>query len=191
MNLILKALAAFIIALSGLIMCRGWISVFSQNPSFINSLMSLFQQNLDIVSLIVLILSFLCTIFLLIAFSWAIGKTGQLEKPFNRQAINTAPARFIGKTKQEVLEIIFKESPRLNDGSLNIMTVTSQRKYNNYYYKTMDDAIKDEKLMATEIWQVDFRKEFAISIFHHETAIELYFENGKVVKYKISNWSKT
>ena len=64
MNLILKALAAFIIALSGLIMCRGWISVFSQNPSFINSLMSLFQQNLDIVSLIVLILSFLCTIFL-------------------------------------------------------------------------------------------------------------------------------
>ena len=87
--------------------------------------------------------------------------------------------------------MLFKESPRLNDGSLNIMTVTSQRKYNNYYYKTMDDAIKDEKLMAAEIWQVDFRKEFAISIFHHETAIELYFENGKVVKYKISNWSKT
>ena len=104
---------------------------------------------------------------------------------------NIPPDIFIGKTKQEVLEILFKESPRLNDGSLNIMTVTSQRKYNNYYHKTMDDAIKDEKLMAAEIWQVDFRKEFAISIFHHETAIELYFENGKVVKYKISNWSKT
>ena len=44
---------------------------------------------------------------------------------------NMDPNMFIGKTKQEVLEIIFKESPRLNDGSLNIMTVTSQRKYNN------------------------------------------------------------
>ena len=58
MNLILKVLAAFIIGLSGLIMCIGWINVFSQNPSFINTLMSLFQQNLSIVLLIVLILSF-------------------------------------------------------------------------------------------------------------------------------------
>ena len=101
------------------------------------------------------------------------------------------PNMFIGKTKQEVLEIIFKESPRLNDGSLNIMTVTSQRKYNNYYYKTMNDAIKDEKLMTAEIWQVDFRKEFAISIFQHVKAIELYFKEGKVIRYEISKWKKT
>lgn len=45
------------------------------------------------------------------------------------------------------------------------MPVTSQRKYNNYYYKTMNDAIKDERLMTAEIWQVDFRKEFAIFYF--------------------------
>ena len=76
MNLILKVLAAFIIGLSGLIMCIGWINVFSQNPSFINTLMSLFQQNLSIVLLIVLILSFLSTVILLIALSWAIGKAG-------------------------------------------------------------------------------------------------------------------
>ena len=104
---------------------------------------------------------------------------------------NITPDIFIGKTKQEVLEILFKESPRLNDGSLNIMTVTSQRKYNNYYYKTMDDAIKDEKLMTAEIWQVDFRKEFAISIFQHVKAIELYFKEGKVIRYEISKWKKT
>ena len=104
---------------------------------------------------------------------------------------NIPPDIFIGKTKQEVLEIIFKESPRLNDGSLNIMTVTSQRKYNNYYYKTMNDAVKDEKLMTAEIWQIDFRKEFAISIFQHVKAIELYFKDGKVIRYEISNWRKT
>ena len=61
---------------------------------------------------------------------------------------NMDPNMFIGKTKQEVLEIIFKESPRLNDGSLNIMTVTSQRKYNNYYYKTMDDGMRPASPMV-------------------------------------------
>ena len=51
--------------------------------------------------------------------------------------------------------------------------------------------LKMKKLMTAEIWQVDFRKEFAISIFQHVKAIELYFKEGKVIRYEISKWKKT
>ena len=107
---------------------------------------------------------------------------------------NIPPDLFTGKTKQEVLEIIFKESPRTYDGSLNIMIVTTEQKYrkcNNLYYKNLDDALKDPRLMTAEIWQVDFRKVFAISIFQHVRAIELHFKDGKVVKCEITTWKET
>lgn len=77
MNIHLKVLIVFIIGLNGLIMCRGWISVFSQNLPFVNALMALFQQNRNMVILFVLILSFLFTIIALVSFSWATKKVGK------------------------------------------------------------------------------------------------------------------
>ncbi len=105
---------------------------------------------------------------------------------------NIESSRFIGKSKQEVLEIIFQESPRTQSGELNIGIKNSKNyKYNNLYYRDISTALKDDELMDCNTWEVDRRKRFSISIFQKETSVLLYFEDDKVVRTEIQQWKKT
>ena len=95
---------------------------------------------------------------------------------------------FSGKTKAEVLEIVFKESSILSDDGLNIMTAAAQQTYSNYCYKNLNEAVNDERLMTAEIWRVDIRKK-SKAMQQYEIEVELYFENGKVARDKVTDWS--
>jgi hypothetical protein len=100
---------------------------------------------------------------------------------------NIARERFIGKSKAEVLDIIFKENPpRVLENEVNIATMAARSgkgmNYQNYYYKTKEDALADKKLMDANIWDVDKRKKFSISIFQKIVSTILYFKEDKVVE---------
>lgn len=177
-----QALAVFIIGFCILIMWLELMLILADNGLIVKILASLFQQNFDIIVSIIFILALLCAIFLSMAFYWAM----QVHNVFNVQKM--AHNMFSRKTKLEVLEIVLKESPVLNDGGLNIMTATSQQTYSNYYCKNLNEAVNDEKLMTAEIWRVAVRKK-SKAMQQYEIEVELYFENGKVARYKVTDWS--
>lgn len=74
MRIIEHVFVVFVVCLNGLIMSCGWVAIFLQNLSFLNLLMSIFEQNLDVVCSFVLILSFSSTIITFAAFIWALRK---------------------------------------------------------------------------------------------------------------------
>ena len=182
MKNIKQALAVFIIGFCILIMWLELILILAKNGLIVKILAILFQQNFDIIVSIIFILSLLCAIILSMAFYWAM----QVHNVFNVQ--NMAHNMFSGKTKPEVLEIVFKESSVLSDGGLNIMTATTQQTYSNYCYKNLNEAVNDEKLMTAEIWRVNVRKS-SKTMQQYEIEVELYFENGKVARDKVIGWS--
>ena len=182
MKSIKHILAVFIIGFCILIMWLELVLILAKSGLIVKILAILFQQNFDIVIAIIFILALLCAIFLSMAFYWAM----QVHNVFNVQKM--AHNMFSRKTKLEVLEIVFKESPVLSDGGLNIMTATAQQTYSNYCYKDLNEAVNDEKLMTAEIWRVDVRKR-AKAMQQYEIEVELYFENGKVARYKVTDWS--
>lgn len=177
-----QVLAVFIIGFCILIMWLELILILAKNRLIVKILASLFQQNFDIIVSIIFILSLLCAIFLSMAFYWAM----QVHNVFNVQKM--AHNMFSGKTKAEVLEIVFKESSILSDDGLNIMTAAAQQTYSNYCYKNLNEAVNDERLMTAEIWRVDIRKK-SKAMQQYEIEVELYFENGKVARDKVTDWS--
>lgn len=177
-----QVLAVFIIGFCILIMWLELILILAKNGLIVKILAILFQQNFDIIVSIIFILSLLCAIFLSMAFYWAM----QVHNVFNVQKM--AHNMFSGKTKTEVLEIVFKESSILSDDGLNIMTATAQQTYSNYCYKNLNEAVNDERLMTAEIWRVDVRKK-SKTMQQYEIEVELYFENGNVVRDKVTDWS--
>lgn len=182
MKNIKQALAVFIIGFCILIMWLELILILAKNGLIVKILASLFQQNFDIIVSIISILSLLCAIILSMAFYWAM----QVHNVFNVQKM--AHNMFSGKTKAEVLEIVFKESSVLSDDGLNIMTATAQQIYSNYCYKNLNEAVNDEKLMTAEIWRVNVRKR-SKAMQQYEIEVEVYFENGKVARDKVTDWS--
>ncbi len=97
----------------------------------------------------------------------------------------------MGKTKKEVLEIVFKKSPRLKNGEMNISIIMKNGQSNNLYFMTLRDALGDKKLMNAIRWEVDKREKSSISLFPKVIAVRLFFKDGKVINYEISVWEKT
>ena len=103
------------------------------------------------------------------------------------------PTPLIGLTKEEVLELAFDRYPKIGHGELNII-VQRTNKYGklgpceNLYYKTIEEAKNDAKLMSSDIWETNERKKFSISILQKVEVYVFYFENGKVVNVERKNW---
>ena len=99
------------------------------------------------------------------------------------------PAPLIGLTKEEVLELAFDQYTKSRDGTLGIrgqsINQYGNKSYSNHYYKTLEEAKNDAKLMSCDVWQTIGRKKFSISIYQKLELYTFYFENGKVVDVEI------
>ena len=99
------------------------------------------------------------------------------------------PAPLIGLTKEEVLELAFDQYTKSRDGTLGIrgqsINQYGNKSYSNHYYKTLEEAKNDAKLMSCDVWQTIGRKKFSISIYQKLEFYTFYFENGKVVDVEI------
>jgi len=102
------------------------------------------------------------------------------------------PTPLIGLTKEEVLKLAFDQYPKIGHGELNILvhqiSEYGNTLYNNLYYKTLEDAKNDTKLMSCDVWETNERKKFSISIFQKVEVYVFYFENGNVVDVKTKIW---
>ena len=99
------------------------------------------------------------------------------------------PTPLIGLTKEEVLELAFDQYTKSRDGTLGIrgqsINQYGNKSYSNHYYKTLEEAKNDAKLMSCDVWQTIGRKKFSISIYQKLELYTFYFENGKVVDVEI------
>ena len=100
------------------------------------------------------------------------------------------PAPLIGLTKEEVLELAFDQYPKNGHGELNICVQRINQygrlgPYENLYYKTLEEAKNDPKLMSSDIWETNERKKFSLSMIQRPREVYVFiFENGKVVNVK-------
>lgn len=99
------------------------------------------------------------------------------------------PAPLIGLTKEEVLELAFDQYTKTRDGELVIRMQSinqhGNKSYSTHYYKTLEEAKNDAKLMSCDIWQTNPRKKFSISIYQKLEFYSFHYENGKVVGVEI------
>ena len=99
------------------------------------------------------------------------------------------PAPLIGLTKEEVLELAFDQYTKSRDGTLGIrgqsINQYGNKSYSNHYYKTLEEAKNDAKLMSCDVWQIIGPKKFSISIYKKMELYVFYFENGKVMDVEI------
>ena len=103
------------------------------------------------------------------------------------------PAPLIGLTKEEVLELAFDQYPKNGRGELNIL-VHEINQYGNTsyvdrYYKTLEEAKNDARLMGWDVWETNGRKKFSLSLFQIPVEYYVfYFEDGKVVNVETTIW---
>ena len=76
------------------------------------------------------------------------------------------PSSLIGMSKKEVLHLAFEKGTLDNNGELNIGTwkveKNGKRSYQNYYYKSLDVALKDPRLMDCDIWEIGKKYKFSL-----------------------------
>ena len=102
------------------------------------------------------------------------------------------PAPLIGLTKEEVLELAFDQYPKYGD-ELNIcvrrINQYGNTSYVNRYYKTLEEAKNDARLMGWDVWETNGRKKFSLSLFQIPVEYYVfYFEDGKVVNVETTIW---
>ena len=103
------------------------------------------------------------------------------------------PAPLIGLTKEEVLELAFDQYPKNGRGELNILVHEINQygntSYVNRYYKTLEEAKNDARLMGWDVWETNGRKKFSLSLFQIPVEYYVfYFEDGKVVNVETTIW---
>lgn len=94
----------------------------------------------------------------------------------------------IGMSKEEILKLIFEKCPKNKYGETNIEAweiENGRRLYLiNFYYKSIQAAMKDDRLMNKNIWEMKAKCKFSFSIYQKEECLEIYFEKGYVIKVK-------
>ena len=103
------------------------------------------------------------------------------------------PSPLIGLTKEEVLELAFDQYPKNGRGELNILiheiNQYGNTSYVNRYYKTLEEAKNDARLMGWDVWETNGRKKFSLSLFQIPVEYYVfYFEDGKVVNVETTIW---
>lgn len=105
------------------------------------------------------------------------------------------PNSLLGKSKDYVLRFAFEKCSLDNNRELNIgiwkVEKNGKKSYQNFYYKSLDAALKDSRLMDSDIWEIGKRYKFSFSIQQKEECFELFFKRGKVVKIEKKYWNKT
>ena len=105
------------------------------------------------------------------------------------------PNSLIGMSKKEVLRLAFERGTLDNNGELNIgawkVEKNGKRSYQNYYYKSLDVALKDSRLMDCDIWEIWKKYKFSFSISKKEECLEVLFKHGMVFKVEKKHWNKT
>lgn len=106
-----------------------------------------------------------------------------------------SPNSLLGMSKSDVLRFVFEKYTLDNNGELNIgiwkVEKNGKRSYQNFYYKSLNAALKDPCLMDSDIWEIGKKYGFSFSIQQKEECFELFFEQGKVVKIEKKYWDKT
>lgn len=92
----------------------------------------------------------------------------------------------LGKTKVQVLEYAFANSPRVNDGDVNIVVQNANGDFVNKYYKSIESAKSDTSLMQADKWNICYKDEYILHIVHKTYYIEVLFRDGVVSEAKIS-----
>lgn len=94
----------------------------------------------------------------------------------------------IGMSKEETLRLIFDKCPKDENGEINIATfnVVENRttSYENFYYKSFTNAMADIRLINSNFWEIKDNYNFSFSNLLKEKCLEIYFENGQVIKIK-------
>ncbi len=101
------------------------------------------------------------------------------------------PAELIGKTKGEILEIVFAQCPQSSCDGINIGVENGNGSYENFYCKSMDAALNDPHFMQSDIWEIGKREKFTVSIYKRVEGIKLFFKDGKVIKFEMTKWDMT
>jgi len=91
-----------------------------------------------------------------------------------RKTSHPAPVNYIGKSKTEVASMLSKtERFRFNKGPQIMLSVHS----GFFYYDRADDIIKDDFVMRSDEWEVNFREHGWYRYFY-----KIIFSNGYVTK---------
>lgn len=101
----------------------------------------------------------------------------------------------IGMSRENVLRLAFAKCKKDKYGELDIgvweLEKNGKKSYQNYYYKSYEEAKSDPRLMNSNIWEIDKKDKFSFSIFQREECLLLTFEKDKVVKVEKTCWNKT
>lgn len=90
--------------------------------------------------------------------------------------------RLLGKTKTEILTIVFTETPKNKYGEVKIATFGGRGNMEFHYFTSQKEALQDNALMSSnDAWGIDFTKMHSFSIFAKENYLFLTFEGGRVV----------
>lgn len=94
--------------------------------------------------------------------------------------------QLLGKTKAEVLEVVFAECPRLYAGKINIAYIRDGMRYrDSQYYKTAAEALKNKKLLEADVWEVVVSADSHNLLFQKNKVLTLKFEDDKVTEYNL------
>ena len=94
--------------------------------------------------------------------------------------------QLMGKTKAEVLEVVFDECPRLYAGKINIAYINDGMRYHDsQYYKTAAEALKDKKLLEANVWEMVVSANSYNLLFQRCKVLTLKFADGKVANYNL------
>lgn len=90
--------------------------------------------------------------------------------------------RLLGKTKAEILEIVFTETPKNKYGEVKIATFGVRGNMEFHYFTSQKEALQDNTLMSSyDAWGIDFIKMHSFSIFANENYLLLTFKDGRVM----------
>ena len=97
------------------------------------------------------------------------------------------PDSWVGLTREEILDLAFKEFPICRRGGLhvkawNIDAMGIEGEWSSYYFKTPEDAKADSHFMKYDCWMADIQKASSFSIPHKKECVVFCFFDGKVVK---------
>ena len=100
------------------------------------------------------------------------------------------PDSFVGLTKEEFLDLAFRDFPSCRRGGLyvwawDIDAMENEGAYSSHYFRTPEEAKADSKFMKHDCWMADIQIMSFPSSFsfpRKKECIVLYFVNGKVVK---------
>ena len=102
--------------------------------------------------------------------------------------------QLIGKSKPEILEIVFAQARRNDNGEVIICVPGYGRGPwgVSLHYKDMETALNDKRLMEAESWEIDHSKgKYKFPVYYEVTAIALFFNGDVVEKTKINVWHLT